>query len=185
MFEKLFQRPDEAGVKSPITAAEELIQTKDISMKSRLIDPTSTSALELLMFDLASDMPSMKQLMLVEALKKDGWTYEEAKGWVATADSGAAKALAKANDAADIGGRSLQVRYLRMIVKAVGIDDTYLTDEYVLGPSDYLFFWINVKKINNVAWNGKGRLEFLQALIGSMFLQSQTTQAALDKISQG
>lgn len=191
MFEKTFQRPDEGSQKSPITAAEELIEPMNISMKTRLIDPNSVTALELIMFDLASEIPSPRAVLLVEQLKretatkeelgKEGWTESEITAFLEL-DTKFKAALEKADDR---GGRMLQVKYLKLMVKALGLDDTYLTDDYVPGPADYMFFWINGKKINNVSWNGKGRLEFLQALIGSMFLQSEQTAAALNKITQG
>jgi hypothetical protein len=191
LFEALFQRPDQASQKSAITAAEELIQPDNISMKARLIDPNSVTALEVIMFDLASDVPSPKQVLLVESLKKEGWTMDEAGRWVAGAGTDAAKAVAMAEGASDLGGRSLQVQYLKLLVKQLGLVGeemsklTYLTDDYQPSPSDYMFFWINVKKVNSVSWNGKGRIEFLQALIGSMFLQSEQAAAAMNKIAQG
>jgi hypothetical protein len=191
LFEALFQRPDQASQKSAITAAEELIQPDNISMKARLIDPNSVTALEVIMFDLASDVPSPKQVLLVESLKKEGWTMDEAGRWAAGAGTDAAKAVAMAEGASDLGGRSLQVQYLKLLVKQLGLVGeemsklTYLTDDYQPSPSDYMFFWINVKKVNSVSWNGKGRIEFLQALIGSMFLQSEQAAAAMNKIAQG
>jgi len=214
LFETLFQKPDSASQKSAITATEELIQPDNISMKTRLIDPNSVTALEVIMFDLASDVPSPKQILMVEGLKKEGWTLDEAGAWVNNKQwieeegkdgtkswvlkdipsdkaTAASKAMATAEGASDIGGRNLQVQYLRLLVKQLGLlgedmsKTTYLTDDYQPSPSDYMFFWINVKKINNVSWNGKGRIEFLQGLIGSMFLQSEQTAAALNKITQG
>ena len=187
MFESIFQRPDQASQKSAITAVEELIQPDNISMKTRLIDPNSVTALEFYMFHMAHMVPSPKQLLLAEALRKEGWTVNEAGVWSAKAGTEAEKAVTLANAASDIGGRHLQIQYLELLKKQLGLmnKDAHIDENYRVTPSDYMFFWNNIKKINNVSWNGKGRIEFLQGIIGSMFLQSEQTAQALQKITQG
>jgi hypothetical protein len=200
MFEKTFELPKGDSQKSAITATEELIDPKNISMKTRLVDPNSVTALEVIMFDTASDVPSNKQVLTVEALRREGWTLDEAGAWISDkkwemrdeqyilvdqTDSEAQKALALVEVASDAGGRTLQINYLKLLLKQLGLDDKHITEDYEPGPSDYLFFWTNVKKINNVSWNGKGRIEFLQGLIGSMFLQSETAAAQMAKIASG
>lgn len=205
MFEKIFQQPASDSQKSAITATEELIDPKNISMKTRLVDPNSVTALEVIMFDTASDVPSAKQLLMVEALRREGWTLDDAGAWICNkkwsqeeeakgkkvwklidnSDNPATKLLALVEAASDAGGSRLQVDYLRLLRKSLGLDITQLTDEYVPTTSDYLFFWTNAKKVNNVSWNGKGRIEFLQGLIGSMFLQSESAAAQMQKIAQG
>ena len=187
MFEGVFSRPDAASSKSAITATEELIDANNISMKTRLIDPNSITGLEVIMFNLAEDSPSQKQLLMVQALTQEGWTHSEATGWVAKAGSDAEKMMTQAQAASDLGGRDLQVKYLELLYQQLGLmaKDGHFPAGYRPTPSDHLFFWINVKKINNVSWNGKGRIEFLQGLIGSMFLQSQNVENAMSKIASG
>ena len=185
IFENDFKRPDTDSHKNALSSVELLIKPEDIALKTRLIDPNSMTALELIMFDMAGEAPSARQLMLLESMTSEGWAHTEAEGWVADAKSTASKQWEAAMQAEDKGGRYLQVQLLELTYHMLGLmkKEEHLAEGYVIGPHDYMFMWTNLKKFNNVSWNGKGRIEFLQGIMGSYLLQNERNQDLMNRIT--